>query len=374
MKVQSFRKYWCIFVFLALMLGIPGQVFAQAAQQPNSQIIALLSDNSAVQDPVEPIGVVSTGALNVRSGPGVNATKVTVIYKGQVVALLGRWATNNWVMVRLYSGVEGWVNSIYLTTNVPINELPVLGGQPPTIEPTPPESQATAIVTTGVLNVRKGPSISYSIVDVVKQGDRLVLIGRNQNGSWVKVNTPSNVEGWVNASLIQPSKTIDSLPIIESSETTPAAIVTTGAVNVRSGPGGQYSVLTVLFKGQTVALIGRTNNSAWLKIRFNNNQEGWVNASTVQSNVSVQSLPVAEIPPPPNPAVVNVSWLNVRSGPGTNFNAFTILNRGQVVSMASRAANSTWVQIYLPSGNTGWVNSNYLLGNTPINELPVIFP
>lgn len=376
MKFQSFRKFWGVIVLLFVGLSIPGQVFAQIVREQSSQTLTSLSIHYTTQESEGPVGVVNTGALNVRSGPGVESSRVIVIYKGQVVALLGRWATNNWVKVRLYSGVEGWVNSTYLTTSIPVNQLPVLGGTPPPVKPTPPESQpiATAVVITGILNVRSGPSLSFVVMDVVNQGQQLVLIGRNQDATWVKVRTPDNIEGWVNARLVQTSVVVGSLPIVDSPLTSPSAIVTTGAVNFRSGPGFDYGVITILYQGQTVAVIGRTNNSSWLKAKLENEQEGWIGSSALQTNVPVQSLPVVEVPPPPNAAVVNVNFLNVRYGPGSNFEVFTFLQWGQVVGIIGRSANSTWVQVRLPNESTGWVDSNYLLGETPITELPIVSP
>ncbi|MGD2048395.1 MAG: SH3 domain-containing protein [Chloroflexota bacterium] len=373
MKFRSFGKFWVVFVLLIIVLSIPGQVIGQAIQSH-------LSIPQAVQDPQGPVGVVNTGALNLRQGPGVEFSKVTVIYKGQVVALLGRWATNNWVKVRLYSGTEGWVNSVYLTTSVPVSQLQVLGGAPtptPTplpVQPATPIAQPTAVVTSGVLNVRSGPSVSFAVVDVVYQGQQLVLIGRNESATWVNIRTPDNTEGWVNAGLVQTSIALDSLPVVDNPIDSPTAVVTTGAVNVRSGPGLDYSVVTILYQGQSVALIGRTNNSSWLKVDLVNDQDGWLNSTTVQTNVPIPSLPVAEVPPPPNAAVVNVSWLNVRLGPGTNFDAFTVLQRGQVVGIIGRSANSTWVKVRLPNNSIGWVDSNYLLGSTPLTELPIVSP
>lgn len=376
MKFRSFREFWVVFVLFIVVLSIPGQVIAQAVKEQNSSH----SIPHAAQDPQGPVGVVNTGALNLRSGPGIEFNKVTVIYKGQVVALLGRWATNNWVKVRLYSGTEGWVNSVYLTTSVPVSQLPVLGGMPtptPTplpVQPATPIAQPTAVVTTGVLNVRSGPSVSFAVVDVVYQGQQLVIVGRNESSTWVNIRTPDNIEGWVNADLVQPSVAVDSLPVVDNPLDSPSAVVTTGAVNVRSGPGLDYSVITILYQGQSVALIGRTNNSSWLKVDLGNDQQGWLNSNTVQTNFPVSSLPVAEVPPPPNAAVVNVSWLNVRLGPGTNFDAFTVLQRGQVVGIIGRSANSTWVKVRLPNDSIGWVDSNYLLGSTPLTELPIVSP
>jgi len=283
---------------------------------------------------------------------------------------LGRWATNNWVKVRLYSGVEGWVNSTYLDTSVPISDLPVLGGEPP-VSPTPPDSQIIAVVTTGSANIRAGDGVQHGVVAVAGNGEQLVVIGRNVQATWIKVRNANNVEGWVNVTLVQVNVNVATLPVVDAPPAGPTAIVTASAANVRSGPGGEYNVIAVLYQGQTVTLLGRNSNSSWLKIRMGNGVEGWIGATTVQTNVPITNLPIVEAPPPPNSAVVNVSALNVRHGPGTGFGVFAVLRWGQTVSMIGRSAYSTWVQVRLPNGAVGWVNSNYLLGSIPITDLPV---
>ena len=65
--------------------------------------------------PVIRSAFVDTGALNVRSGPGVEYEAITVINSGELVGLIGRRALGPWVRVRLDSGLEGWVNSLLLT-------------------------------------------------------------------------------------------------------------------------------------------------------------------------------------------------------------------------------------------------------------------
>jgi uncharacterized protein YgiM (DUF1202 family) len=374
MLVLSSRKFWVFVVLLLFVLIIPSQVFAGVEHTASVSNHGQLSVLKRVEEPDQPVAVVNTGALNVRSGPDVSFSRVTVVYNGQPVVLLGHWATNNWVKIRLYSGVEGWVNSAYLNTSVPVSELPVLGGTPPPVKPEQPIYQATAVVITGALNVRTGPGISYGVATVVRSGDQVVLLGRNSTGSWVKIKTSTNVEGWVNASLVSTSVPVNELPVVDGSPPEASAVVTVSAANVRTGPGGQYDVVAILYQGQAVSLLGRSSGSNWLYVRLGNGQEGWIKVISVQVNVPIASLPVIEPGAPSNAAIVDVSWLNVRYGPGTSFGAFTVLHKGQVVSMIGRAANSTWVQVRLPSGAVGWVNSNYLLGKIPITDLPITYP
>ncbi|MCZ7672009.1 MAG: PA14 domain-containing protein [Chloroflexi bacterium] len=66
--------------------------------------------------------------------------------------------------------------------------------------------------------------------------------------------------------------------------------------------------------------------------------------------------------------VVNARALNVRSGPGMDFEPFTYLSRGQIVALTG-CRNTGWIEIRLPDGSTGWVGGSYLAGNFSYNAL-----
>ena len=141
MKFQSSHRLWIAVALVVLLLTL-----ASSASAESSGHVGTLA-----QDTDQPVAIVTAGALNVRTGPDVSFRSIAVIYQGQLVNLLGRWATNNWVLIRLYNGTEGWVNSVYLQTSVPISQLPVVGGTPPPQpEPVPPIAGPVAIVNTGI--------------------------------------------------------------------------------------------------------------------------------------------------------------------------------------------------------------------------------
>ena len=54
----------------------------------------------------------------------------------------------------------------------------------------------------------------------------------------------------------------------------------------------------------------------------------------------------------------NVEGLNVRSGPGINYDAISTLTRGQTVPVSGSDSTRSWWQISL-SGQTGWVSASY---------------
>lgn len=59
----------------------------------------------------------------------------------------------------------------------------------PTPRPTPAPVTPTpyAVVRTGVLNLRAGPGVGYPVVGQVRTADSLAVIGRNPDGSWLRV-------------------------------------------------------------------------------------------------------------------------------------------------------------------------------------------
>jgi len=289
---------------------------------------------------------------------------VAVAYRGHVVALLGRNSAATWAKVRLFNGQEGWVNAYLIDPTVAISSLPVMDA--PALTP-------MAAVATGALNVRSGPGIGYASTAVIPYGTNVQLLGRNSNGSWVKIKLSNGHEGWANVTLLTVNVAISGLPALTEPTLTPMAAVNTGSLNVRSGPGIGYGVTAVLNYGVNVQLLGRNNNSTWAKIKLSNGHEGWVNASLLTANVAISSLPVMTSSAPTAPtAVVVTGVLNVRSGPGVGYAVTSATYLGHVVTMLGRNGAATWVKIRLYSGHEGWVNATYIQPSVAVSSLGVI--
>jgi hypothetical protein len=70
-------------------------------------------------------------------------------------------------------------------------------------------------------------------------------------------------------------------------------------------------------------------------------------------------------------AVVNVSQLNLRAGPGFAYIVIKVLDQGQNLSVRGRSANSVWLEVRLPDGWGGWVYANFVRTNARITDLLV---
>lgn len=66
-------------------------------------------------------------------------------------------------------------------------------------------------------------------------------------------------------------------------------------------------------------------------------------------------------------------WLNMRSGPGTNYTILTALPRGTTVPVVGRTSTSRWIQVVY-RGTTGWLSTPYTTVHGDLNSVPITWP
>lgn len=143
------------------------------------------------------------------------------------------------------------------------------------------------------------------------------------------------------------------------------------STNVRSGPSVTFDVIDVLEHGQVVEATGRSDSfSNWLQVNLGS-RRGWVAFFTVAVSGDVTSLPiveVADISPSPTPVAAEASQdatsdlyvtayrrVNVRTGPGTDFNILGALVPGQTADVIGSSGEANeWLQIEF-HGEPGWI-------------------
>jgi len=73
-----------------------------------------------------------------------------------------------------------------------------------TLTPTPdPVSLPVAVVLYRSINVRAGPGTEHQIVGELVEGNQVAVLGRNAEGTWLRVRTQEGVLGWVSAELVR---------------------------------------------------------------------------------------------------------------------------------------------------------------------------
>lgn len=155
--------------------------------------------------------------------------------------------------------------------------------------------------------------------------------------------------------------------------------VTSDQVNVRLEPSTASTVLGVIPANTRIEITGRDPGGNWWQIIYSHPQgidgKGWVTAQyiTTASTPDVPTIGGAETKPNSGNVAVVQQQINVRSGPGTDFNSLGTLNPQDVVNLTGKDPNGAWLQINFASGpeGKGWVNAAFVQAHG-VENLPII--
>ena len=115
------------------------------------------------------------------------------------------------------------------------------------------------------------------------------------------------------------------------------------SVNVRSGPGTNYSVLTKLNKGEQVVVLGE--EFGWVKIEVPSATFSWISADFVERGEG-------------NQGTVTANRVNIRAGSGTDFDILGQANSGDRIEIVDEVQG--WYKISPPAGTMAWIRSDYI--------------
>jgi uncharacterized protein YraI len=162
--------------------------------------------------------------------------------------------------------------------------------------------------------------------------------------------------------------------------------ITSTELNVRVGPSTASAVLGVIPANSRVQIVGKDPGEGWWQILYPGTGEadgategkGWVTAQYVSTGSLPPEVPViggGPDPTNPNAAFVAViqQQLNVRSGPGTDFNSLGTLNPQDVVTLTGKDSNGAWLQIEYSAGpdGRGWINAAFARAQG-VEGLPIV--
>ncbi len=100
-----------------------------------------------------------------------------------------------------------------------------------------------ATVVANRLNVRAGPGTDQPVVTALVRGKQVPLVGRTENGQWLKVQLPDETTGWAAAQWLESDIEINSLPVSGMATTTvpkpaPAQTTAGGKIVFQTRNGG----------------------------------------------------------------------------------------------------------------------------------------
>lgn len=230
------------------------------------------------------------------------------------------------------------------------------------------------------VNVRSGPSTEYEIVGQLTNGSEAPITGRsNDMNDWLRIEF-RGVEGWVAYFTVTVLGDTDDLPIVtprvsielQGNVIAPTPIpsltpfhlpgqtfVTTyRRVNVRNGPGTEYTVIGSLEAGSSADVSGRTTDDEWLRIAFDD-QDGWVAFFVVSLNGSLDSVDVVASDDEPVEVIARYN-VNLHSAPQLSSTVVGIVPYNTPLLAEARSdSDEIWLEVSY-DGRDGWLMSNLI--------------
>ncbi len=174
-----------------------------------------------------------------------------------------------------------------------------------------------------------------------------------------------------------PQPTATPLPPPSTSTVVPVEGITSTQVNVRAEPSTASTVLGIIPQNTRIEIVGKDPGGSWWQILYPQGaqERGWVTAQYV-TTISTPNVPViggdSANSKDGNVAIIQ-HQLNIRSGPGADFNSLGTLNPQDVVRLIGKDANGVWLQINFTSGpdGKGWISAAFVQAQG-VENLPII--
>jgi uncharacterized protein YgiM (DUF1202 family) len=155
----------------------------------------------------------------------------------------------------------------------------------------------------------------------------------------------------------------------------PHVVINTGFLNIRSGPGGQYSVVTTVNGGTELAVIGVMDDTAWFLVRGSFGQ-GFVDSEFVIFRGVIDVVPVIQYSSITTgtfaqPMVLVATSVTLFAAPGNNFGTIGTLAGPIQVPIVARSADGNWLQVNSVLG-FGWVFATSVTVQGDLTLVPVV--
>lgn len=279
-----------------------------------------------------PIVVVNTAALNARSGPGSQYTVIVTLPGGTELPVLASTADREWYLVATPVG-NAWIDIDFVIprgdfTFVPVIRLQDIQAQfsaptPRTIQmPTArqpfgtaafaPRSNRRAILEVISVDLRPGPFEASGVITTlfIDTNVDYAVLGETYDSrlvEWVAIFVPGVGNGWIEKAkvrIVERELTAAELaaqagaaPSVSSGIPVPQielapviAIVNTPFVNIRTGPGARFSVISVEPGGTALNVVGLAPDLVWVLVEGTFGR-GWVASEFVLLRGNLNNVP-----------------------------------------------------------------------------------
>lgn len=284
----------------------------------------------------------TTANLNMRWGASTSNGIILNIPKGATVKVLS--TSNGWDKVS-YSGKIGFCSNSYLQTiSSSTNSSSEDSSQSNSNTSTTmnKEGQVTGVPSNDTLNVRSEANTTSSIIAKLANGTKVQVIGQDAKTSWYKINYNGKT-GYVSNKYIKINGEWNSS---SSSTTATGTRKTTDNLNLRTGPGTNYSIVTNIPKGTVIDYYSESNG--WAKVKYSG-KYGYVSTAYLTTNTSSSTTTTTK--------KITTANVNMRTGASTSYSIIKTVASNTVVEVVS--SSGAWDKVSV-GGQTGYINNTYL--------------
>lgn len=224
-------------------------------------------------------------------------------------------------------------------------------------------AKTSSVTATEGVNIRSGPGTTYPVVGGLYRGQSIAAIS-SDNG-WTKV-TFNGSTAYISSQYLTKKKT--AAPASPSSKpaeimiSTSGVKVTTARLNVRTGAGLGFDVVTTLAEGSTVAMTGK-QKAGFSEISYDGAKR-WVSSQYLAS--SMTGLPKV------TGTRIATADLLVRTTSGEDFKVVTEVKKGDKVSVTGATQNGRAQIVY--NNAIRWVTAKYLSNQAATNPVAPKLP
>jgi uncharacterized protein YgiM (DUF1202 family) len=343
------------------------------------------ADAETVTEPTVPsasgsvtITIDAVNGLNVRTAPELNADVVTLLADKSSVPAIGRYATNEWILVDLGNGATGWVFTELVNVAGDLAALPAitlsdLGPATPTPtetatpEPTPintpvappepfsselPSGVPGAIVFSAAgVNAREVPRADAGVLTILPENAALPVVGRTSDGQWLQVELPDGSTAWIFRATIIPRGDINSVAVNDAAvqSASPTATPQSEATEAPTEAPTVEAQAEETPTAEPTAEEGATTSE-----------------SGSESEVAAEEVPVSIT------ATMRTVVVPVFSTPSADGEKIIQYARNTVIPVTGRSADGAWVQVLATTGDLGWVAAKSVETSSALESIPVV--
>lgn len=336
------------------------------------------------------VAIVTGEPVNLRTQPSITAPPVGIIYPdvARDYAIVGRSVDRGgleWLAIDVPGIGSGWIEApkALLRLSAAFHDV-VFANQDAAVFAMPGSS--------GNINMPLLPRGQEGFVAGFSQDTNFVLLELGGGDRiWVPFNSVTGRTGTTTDEL--DLSTSQLVPVAAPSTTTtttsapqtsfvagsfgldtPHLVINTSSLNIRSGPGAQYTSVAVVPGGTELPVLGLASDGVWFLVAGPFGQ-GWVNNEFVLFRGAIQNVPIIPLSNVTgvlaSPTALVAGAVTLYAAPGTNFGAIGTLSGPIEVPVVARTADFTWVQLNTSLG-FGWVLASQVAIRGDATLIPIV--